>query len=382
MFRKSEVAVVLSFLLISSPAYSGGKGKKDEPTFKAATSTETNTLNYDEYKFGANEADQEVRFKPLNLENKSAMMRGPGRDQRPYGVAGSVFSRNYSLEQNKMIRPGGKGALYAEKLSLAAAQTGYSGGGILTKTNGAIIAVCDGGFSDEVRTEGGRKTVHDSSQKACSLALEKINQFTDPDTLRSALNDIIEEIEKAVPGAEKISLTLGKAFRQKDGRYRYVGVNLGSSGVIGVRQDKGAVKIESISPPVSGQSKTFDVTVPAGTILTGLSFGAYEFLGYKEKENREWEINGEKLAQRLGAQKLSPHIVVDAIKTITVEATQNCRRLNVYKATKADEARVKRLEECIREQRPDPKFFRETREVLERLQTQGSDFMAIGITLP
>ncbi len=438
MFKKMAVTTILPALLIAFPGYAGSKLSN-----RIATSRATNTLKYDEYKFGKDDADQESRFTPIKL-GSSAKIKGLDKDQFPYGMVGSTHSKNYLEEKaadgRLRFHPVSETmpSQSTENLNMVAAQAGYKGGGYFKEkeANGAIVAICDGNVSGSAAaTTKHKKAIYDFAQKACSEAANKIGRFTDPAVLAKALPGIVKEI-KAMPGAKNINLTLGKAFLLSDNSYRYVGVNLGSSGVIGVQNGKRGVEISTVSPPIPeiggifSNSKNlvpiFEKRLNAGTMLVGLSFGAYESLGFTDTLNpmegrREREIGGAKIASKLKGDTLTPDKIVKTIRDVAVENLQSLRNDRVSQinsalgvsgspcvkgqnckntattdtpenALLANEKQIQAFETKTRKSQDRTKAFearvnedqnrRNSLRAVRDFGEQGSDFAAVGIMLP
>ncbi len=436
ILTSSIFSIVL--IIISAPAYSGSNlaylsrmkaRKKPEPQFEKVgglrdqtiTDKQSNTLNYDVHSF-EREYSQEVRFRPLSMKNRTNIL-GLEPGKMPYGLVGSTYTKNivqrnygkralfYSGSDKKRLE-------YKEKVSLPAALVGYSGGEKLAKPDGAVVAVCDGipgdlsGLEDRQKEER-RKANFAFSQKFCREAADKISRYTDPEKLEVDLPGIATSL-RAAQGKENTTLTLGKAFRKKDGGYTYIGYNLGQSGVIAVLP-KSDRKVVTVSPPSSemdgirgGLASKAKVELPEGTVLVGVTRGAYENLGLKAgKENHQLEITGSELTKTLRTERLvTPQVVVDSIKKVTVEKEKekNAALQKLWEKRSTLQGEIANAEEelkklactgdpnCVtnRVKRQDyeteEKSWKEALDGVEKrirdIEEQGSDFAAVGITLP
>ncbi len=419
MIKKMTAPLVVLFILISSPVYSGTKAKRELKN-QVTTTQDSNTLLYDEHSLGGK---TEVRFKPITptgqIKNRNL------KDKMTYGLTGSTYVRNVmqedgashyeSVSKQKIFN-------YKQKFSLAAAQVGYSGNKNKSKVDGsAVVAVCDG-IPDGASNSGGRvgfehkKKIYAFSQQLCSEAAQIINQYTDPEKLIKALPGIVKELKKK-SGSENSTLTLGKAFPVKSG-YRYVGINVGDSGVIGVRRNdqnerrdkkgerngKPVWEYSEVSTPSTGAKRNgirdienvsiIDAKdIKKGTVLVGLTWEPFQSVGSQ----------GATLTGKLLGQQSNPATIVEAIRGTTVDKAQKDRKQNILGLDPLIAAQNQCLEEIEASGKKIKEFqkggadcgFLERRneiktnelrdakaKIQEKAESQGSDFVAVGITLP
>ncbi|MBA3535179.1 MAG: protein phosphatase 2C domain-containing protein, partial [Tatlockia sp.] len=177
-------------------------------------------------------------------------------------------------------------------------------------SDGWVLAVADGcGHRDkESENEDIGRTSYFAAKNACRL----MAGYEDADSLSESLTKLKERLSKELPvkvrahrdqslkaqrdqELEKTTLACGRAFQMENGDFRFVGLNIGDTMLIAynpqTRKFETIAKARQIlrgfgngSPAAlpdlctEDQMITFDVTLPKGTIVFGLTDGVWDYL--------------------------------------------------------------------------------------------------------
>jgi hypothetical protein len=265
-------------------------------------------------------------------------------------------------------------------------------------SDGWVIAVTDGcgHHNTDIENEDIGRTSYFAAKNACRL----MAGYSDAGSLKKSLFELKERVNQELPvkvrahrnqslqpksvwNFDKTTLACGRAFHMDNGGFRFVGLNIGDSMLIAYNSRSKTFEtiaearqilrgFGSASPAAlpdfckDNEMVTFDVALPEGSIVFGLTDGVWDYLPTSENSEENQKLDG-CIETKIDFRKLmadsnfklpriiTPSRLTKAIADYSVHRTEQERN---NRLTKAEEARL-----------AEPKL----KEDLQRLQSEGKD---------
>ncbi|MBA3537351.1 MAG: hypothetical protein H0T84_12215 [Tatlockia sp.] len=265
-------------------------------------------------------------------------------------------------------------------------------------SDGWVIAVTDGcGHHDtEIKNEAIGRTSYFAAKNACRL----MAGYADADSLRKNLHELKERVNKELPvkvrahrnqslrprntwELDKTTLACGRAFHMDNGNFRFVGLNIGDSMLI--TYNSRSKSFETIakarqifrgfghaSPAalpglcMDNEVVTFDVSLPEGSIVFGLTDGVWDYLPTQENSDENQDLNGF-IETEIDFTRMMADTNFKLPRQVT--ASRLTKAIADYSLYRTEQERINRIAKAVEAKLSEPTLKSD----LLRLQTEGKD---------